>query len=76
MISFKNIIGKKSEAQKPETKESKKKENIFGQTLNAGMMAKSKKAEYLEAKQKKKAYLRLGVAVAALALYSVFFFYN
>ena len=78
MISFKNIIGQKSEPKKAEseapTKE--KKGNIFGQTLNAGKMVKTKKAEYVEAKNKKKAYIGLGVSFAALMVYSIFFLYE
>lgn len=76
MISFKNLTGKKSEPTEPDTKAPEKKENIFGRTLNAGQVVKSKKAQYIEAKNKKKAYLRLGISVTALALYSIFFFYG
>lgn len=78
MISLKNIIGKKSEPKKAEseapTKE--KKGNIFGQALNAGKMVRTKKAEYIEEKNKKKAYIGLGVSFAALMVYSIFFLYE
>ena len=76
MISFKNIIGKKNEAAKPKDDEAKKKENIFGKTLNAGQIVKTKKVKYIEAKNKKMAYARLGIAAVALAVYSVFFLYG
>ncbi len=76
MISLKNIIGKKNEPAKPEAEDTKKQGNIFGNTLNAGQVVKSKKVEYLESKNKKKAYLRLGISFAALTVYSVLFFYG
>ena len=76
MISFKSIIGKKDEASKAQDTETKKKESIFGKTLNAGQVVKTKKAKYIEAKNKKMAYARLGAGVVALAAYSVFFLYG
>lgn len=76
MISLKNIIGGKDKPTQPESKTPEKKGNIFGKMLNAGQVVKSKKTEYIEAKNKKKAYFRLGVSFAALIAYSVFFLYN
>ncbi len=76
MISLKNIISKKNEPAKPEAKDTKKQGNIFGQALNAGKAVKYKKAEYIDSKNKKIAYVRLGISFAALTAYSVFFFYG
>ncbi|MBW2638058.1 MAG: hypothetical protein JRC86_11165 [Deltaproteobacteria bacterium] len=76
MISLKNITGKKNEPTEPGTETPKQKGNIFGQSLNAGQVLKSKKSQYIEAKKKKKAYLTLGASMTVLVLYSVFFFYG
>lgn len=83
MISLKNIISRKKEPEKADTdaktdktKTSEKKENIFGQTLKADRTLKTKKTEYIQAKNKKKALMTLGVSVVLLAVYSVFFFYE
>jgi len=76
MISFKNILGKKDQPADQSAETPKQKGNIFGQTLNAGQVVKTKKAQYIEAKNKKKAYLTLGASLTVLVLYSVFFFYG
>jgi len=76
MISFKNMIGKKDSQPQDEGQSAKSQGNIFGQTLNAGQMVKSKKAKYIESKNKKKAYLLLGSSFVVLTLYSIFFFYG
>ncbi|MBN2306686.1 hypothetical protein JXD20_01760 [Candidatus Peregrinibacteria bacterium] len=76
MISFKSIIGRKDKADQPESDAQKKKESIFGKTLVAGQMVKAKKAKYLEEKNKKMAYAKLGGSLMVLLLYSVFFFYS
>lgn len=76
MISFKKLIGKKNESAQPEANEGKKQESIFGQTLNAGQVIKTKKAEYIETKNKRKAYATLGVSFVGLMVYSIFFFYG
>jgi len=75
MISFKSMIGKnKEQGKEPEAKSNK--ESIFGKTLQAGKMVQDKKAKYLESKNKKMAYAKLGGSFIALAAYSVFFFYG
>lgn len=66
MISF-----KKSDKKEPE-----KDQNIFGQSLNAGQIKKTKKEEYIQSKNLKKAYIKLGSSLFVLVLYSVFFFYS
>ncbi|MFH0837958.1 MAG: hypothetical protein V1880_01690 [Patescibacteria group bacterium] len=76
MISLKGIIGKANEPSKANYDTPAKQGNIFGQTLSAGQTVKTKKSEYIQAKNRKKAYLRLGISFAALALYSVFFLYD
>jgi len=69
-------MGQKNEPSAPGSEAPVKPGNIFGQTLNVGQAVKSKKAEYIEEKNKKKAYITLGVSLTALALYSVFFLYG
>ncbi len=75
MISFKQANGNNDAAQpKPSAPAGKK--AIFGQTLNATQVVKTKKAQYVEDKNKKKAYIRLGASALALAVYSVMFFFG
>jgi len=50
--------------------------NIFGQTINVGNVKKSKKEKYLLDKNKKKAYISLGISFIALTAYSVLFFFG
>lgn len=76
MISFKNLTGKKEDADKSKADAAGDKKSIFGQTLNPTQVVKTKKAQYVEEKNKKKAYIRLGASFVALAVYSVMFFYG
>jgi hypothetical protein len=76
MISLKNLIGKKNPSAAAGIVAPMKPGNIFGQSLNVGQAVKSKKTEYIEGKNKKKAYLTLGVSLVSLALYSVLFLYS
>jgi len=76
MISLKNILGSKKAPAQPAPGTPLKPGNIFGQTLNVEQAVKSKKAEYIEEKAKKRAYITLGASVVILTLYSVFFLYG
>jgi len=76
------MIGKKDKAADPkkdaaaDSNQEKKKESVFGKALNVTQVVKSKKAKYIEEKNKKMAYARLGFGVVALAAYSIFFLYG
>lgn len=76
MISLKNLISGKKTTPESGSQPAAKTGNIFGQTLNVGQAVKSKKIEYLEQKNKKRAYVTLGFSFLILALYSVFFLYD
>lgn len=74
MISLKKNDNKNDPSHSDTSPDSK--EAIFGKVLNTGQAVKSKKDAYREEKNKKKAYLELGIALTALLAYSVFFFYD
>ena len=88
MISLKGILGKKDDAPKdapkPETTGSiptkqiseSTSGSVFGKALNQGQMKQSKKDLYIQAKEKKKAYMVFGSSFLVLAVYSVVFFYG
>jgi hypothetical protein len=76
MISLKNLMGPKKAPVEPIAATPVKPGSIFGQTLNVEQAVKSKKAEYIEEKTKKRAYITLGVSFLTLTLYSVFFLYG
>lgn len=69
-------MDQKSAAPAPAVATPVKPGSIFGQPLNVGQAVKSKKEEYIVEKNKKKAYLTLGVSFVALTAYSVFFLYG
>lgn len=69
-------MGQKNSPAELNTTVSSKPGGIFGQTLNVGQAVKSKKAEYIVEKNKKKAYITLGVSLLSLVLYSVFFLFG
>lgn len=50
--------------------------DIFLQTLGVNQNLKSKKVRYLEEKNRKKSFLKLGFSLAILMAYSIFFFYG
>jgi len=76
MISLKNLMGQKDSPAQPDAAASSKTGSIFGQTLNVGQAVKSKKAEYIVEKNKKRAYITLGVSLLSLVLYSVFYLFG
>jgi hypothetical protein len=76
MISLKNMFGPKAEPVASGAETPAKPGNIFGKTLNVGQAIKSKKEVYVEEKNKKKAYITVGVSLMSLVLYSVFFLYG
>jgi len=77
MISLKGFIpGKNKQPDSAPKKEQAKSGNIFGQSLNVGQVKKAKKEEYIQAKNKKKASISLGISLVALTAYSVLFFFG
>ncbi len=66
MISLKKTSGENNEPTQPESKTPEKKGSIFGKTLSTRKTVKSKKDEYIGAKNKKKSYIRMGVSFAVL----------
>ena len=76
MISLKSLTGKKEDENLSKGASKTTESNIFGKTLSADKVVKSKKAQYIESKNKKQSYLRIGLSILILVLYSVFFFYS
>lgn len=77
MISFKSLTHRKDTAVDEEAqKEQARKESIFGKALNTSRVVKSKKDKYIETKNKRVAYAKLGISFVALSAYSIFFFYG
>lgn len=76
MISLKSLTGDKNKDTSEVESSGAKKSNIFGKTLNAGQVVKTKKTKYIESKNKKQAYITIGASGVVLALYSILFFYG